>query len=540
MKSKRLLSVLLAAAMIAGTTPVSVFAGRLNPEETEPTQITEPEEKEPTKPAEKETEPEAKETEAPKETEPEVKETEEPKAEETEEAGKEDPKEPEEGEKTEEKAEEKAPEESEKPVENSPEDSEKPASEDPEESGKPAEKTHKVTAKNAVISNVAVSEDGTLTWDAVSGANGYSVSVNEYTSYFDVSYGTQVDLKKEIDYDIKTGLIKKTSNNTYKVKIKATKYNSETQADDVIAESDELAYVYKTSAAFIKVGTFSGIKMSGKNLVWNKIKGAVYYDVYFDGKQTTTVNSYELGTVIDDLIANRYIYKSCNDKYNVILYAYDCDDVMLAEWDGLVTYKTNAAPPTLPSLSNVSISKDGILTWDAYSTATFYSARIVGTNDYTWAYSDDGVSRVIDLKKNILEAVNNNGFEELSTYKIELYGYDANGEVAQFDLTYKYKEANTLYVKAKKTYKVKASKVKKKNQSIKRSKVLTIKNNKGSLSFYKVSGNAKIVINATSGKITVKKKLKKGTYKVQVRVKAAGNSTYAQSTKTVTIKIKVK
>ena len=523
MKSKRLLSVLLAAAMIAGATPVSVFAGRLDPEETEPTQITEPEEKEPSKPTEKETEPEAKENEAPKETEPEVKETEEPKSEETEETGKEDPKDPEEG--------EKAPEESEKPVEN--------PSEDPEESEKPAEKTHKVTAKNASVSNAAISKDGTLTWDAVDGADGYTLCINEYSSYFDKSFGTSIDVNKEINQDIKMGLIKKPSNNTYKVKIKATKYNSETQADDIIAESDELSYAYKTSATFVKVGTFTGIKMSGKNLVWNKIKGATSYCVGYDGLHYMSENSYELGPVIDNEIETRLIYKSCNDKYGVYLCAYDSDDVLIAEWSGLVTYKTNAAPPTLPSMTNVSISKEGILTWDAYPSATFYSARIVGANDYTWAYSDDGVPLVIDLKKNILAEVNN-GFEELSTYKIELYAYDSNGQIAQFDLTYKYKEANTLSVKAKKAYKVKASKVKKKNQSIKRSKVLTIKNNKGALSFYKASGNAKIVINATSGKITVKKKLKKGTYKVQVRVKAAGNAIYAQSTKTVTITIKVK
>ena len=44
----------------------------------------------------------------------------------------------------------------------------------------------------------------------------------------------------------------------------------------------------------------------------------------------------------------------------------------------------------------------------------------------------------------------------------------------------------------------------------------------------------------TTGKVTVKKKLKKGTYKIKVKVTAAGNSNYKALTRTVTFKIKVK
>ena len=43
------------------------------------------------------------------------------------------------------------------------------------------------------------------------------------------------------------------------------------------------------------------------------------------------------------------------------------------------------------------------------------------------------------------------------------------------------------------------------------------------------------------GKITIKKKLKRGTYKVKVQITAQGNNNYdPSSTKTVTFKIKVK
>lgn len=92
-----------------------------------------------------------------------------------------------------------------------------------------------------------------------------------------------------------------------------------------------------------------------------------------------------------------------------------------------------------------------------------------------------------------------------------------------------------------KTAKVKYKKVKKKTQTLAVSKVLTIKDARGTLSFAKVSGNKKIKINSKTGKVTVKKKLRKGTYKVKVKVKAAGNDEYfASAWKTVTFKIKVK
>jgi hypothetical protein len=50
-------------------------------------------------------------------------------------------------------------------------------------------------------------------------------------------------------------------------------------------------------------------------------------------------------------------------------------------------------------------------------------------------------------------------------------------------------------------------------------------------------------INKTTGKVTIKKnkKMKKGTYKVKVKIQALGNSNYkASAVKTVTFKVKVK
>ena len=101
------------------------------------------------------------------------------------------------------------------------------------------------------------------------------------------------------------------------------------------------------------------------------------------------------------------------------------------------------------------------------------------------------------------------------------------------------KKANTLTVKSK-TATVKYKNLKKKDQTIARKKSMTISKAQGTVSYTKSSGNKKITINKKTGNITVKKGLKKGTYKVKIKVKAAGNATYKAATKTVTVKIKVK
>jgi hypothetical protein len=43
-----------------------------------------------------------------------------------------------------------------------------------------------------------------------------------------------------------------------------------------------------------------------------------------------------------------------------------------------------------------------------------------------------------------------------------------------------------------------------------------------------------------AGKITVKKKTKKGTYKLTVQVTASGDKEYKSASKAVTVKVKVK
>ena len=106
------------------------------------------------------------------------------------------------------------------------------------------------------------------------------------------------------------------------------------------------------------------------------------------------------------------------------------------------------------------------------------------------------------------------------------------------------KAANPLTVKGK-TVKLKASKVKKKKQTIKAVNAFTVGNAQGAvtyklLSVKKAKFKKYFKVNAKTGTITVKKKLKKGTYTVKVQVTAAGNANYGSAKKVVTVKIKIK
>lgn len=103
---------------------------------------------------------------------------------------------------------------------------------------------------------------------------------------------------------------------------------------------------------------------------------------------------------------------------------------------------------------------------------------------------------------------------------------------------------NTLKTSGR-TVTLKAATLQKKNLAVARKKAINVSAAKGTLSYTKVSVNkkkyaSKFLINKKTGNITVKKGVKKGTYKMKVKVKAAGNSNYKAATKNVTVTIKVR
>ena len=131
-----------------------------------------------------------------------------------------------------------------------------------------------------------------------------------------------------------------------------------------------------------------------------------------------------------------------------------------------------------------------------------------------------------------------------ATVVISGMGNYAGAKTATFEIL----QASNNYVVKGKTTKVKYRKLRKKAQLISRSKVLAISNAKGTLRYSLVTvkrGKSKkykkyFKINAVNGIVTVKKKLRKGKYKVTVRVSDSGDSNYKGGSKSVTFTVKVK
>ena len=105
------------------------------------------------------------------------------------------------------------------------------------------------------------------------------------------------------------------------------------------------------------------------------------------------------------------------------------------------------------------------------------------------------------------------------------------------NISFKIDKANNPAYIIGKNKTIKYKNVKKKKQNV---SAITVYNPQGIVRYYKKSGNKNFSINQNTGKITVKKKTKKGTYKIKVKVNVNGNSNYNGLSKTVTLKIKIK
>jgi hypothetical protein len=142
---------------------------------------------------------------------------------------------------------------------------------------------------------------------------------------------------------------------------------------------------------------------------------------------------------------------------------------------------------------------------------------------------------------NVAYANNRNAGRATATVTLKGKNY-AGSKVLTFTIG---KAGNTIAIKGK-SVKLKFKNLKKKNQTVKGSQAMTVSNAKGKVT-YKLAGvkTAKFKkyfkVSAANGNITVKKKLKKGKYKVTVKVRAAGDANYnASPEKSVTVSIAVK
>lgn len=121
-----------------------------------------------------------------------------------------------------------------------------------------------------------------------------------------------------------------------------------------------------------------------------------------------------------------------------------------------------------------------------------------------------------------------------ATVRVTAVG-DANHQAASRDVTVTVKVVSKLtnpMELAGKTTKVKRGK------SVAAKKLVAVRGAKGKVTYKKAGGDKSISV-AKSGKLTVKKGCKPGTYGVKLKVTAAGNATYKKATKTVSCTVVV-
>ena len=177
------------------------------------------------------------------------------------------------------------------------------------------------------------------------------------------------------------------------------------------------------------------------------------------------------------------------------------------------------------------LSLNDISSYDIKVNNQVYNGKTLKPN--VKVYSGDFV-----LTKDVDYTISYSNNKNIGTASVTVSAKDGSKFRGSKTVKFSIKKNNPMTVKVK-TATIKYKSLKKKNQSISVKKLFVIKKAKGKVTYSKVSGNSKITI-SKSGKVTVKKGLKKGKYKVKINVKSAGNNTYYSKTKKVTITIKVK
>lgn len=176
-------------------------------------------------------------------------------------------------------------------------------------------------------------------------------------------------------------------------------------------------------------------------------------------------------------------------------------------------------------------------------TMSLKGATISGVNN-SYVYTGKAYKPVVTLthggKVLIMDTDYSVGYEKnitVGTATITITGMGSY-EGSKLEKTFKINKATNPMTAKAKTKKVKAKKVRKKKQKV--TGAIIISNNQGTVTYKKLSGSKKLKISKKTGKITVKKGTKKGTYKIKVQVTVSGNGNYNGLTKTITVKIKVK
>jgi len=185
-----------------------------------------------------------------------------------------------------------------------------------------------------------------------------------------------------------------------------------------------------------------------------------------------------------------------------------------------------------PEVTSIDENKVMHMSWPAVDGAGYYRVR---------KYTDKDLTE-LEFEKTVNDpefADSSYDDTKANYYTVTSFIQTKAGDFANGETPVVVKLENPMTVKGK-TYTIKRSKLKRRSVTLSRTRVLAIQGAQGTRTYTKVSGNKRITIYKTTGKIKVKKGLKKGKHKVRVNVTAEGNDDYKPISITVTFTIRVK
>mgnify|MGYP004676470059 CR=1 FL=1 len=374
-------------------------------------------------------------------------------------------------------------------------------------------RTSKELAAPTVVSKLTNYDKILLSWNSVEGARGYNIYYKEKGSdeykflnatrnlYYEKTFST----KKEYDFKI----VPVTHFVDVLDKTDSSGYDSE-----FVFESRLFGVTNIKTKALPSVGSLS-ISSSLPNNVKISWLGDDYADFYKIYYKEYSKSNYE------------YLGRTTNKHYVVT-------NLLPAK---MYTFKI------VPCLSFDDNEVEGNTTWYTYETSkyTITASKISGITDKVY----NGQKRYQSIKVTYQGRTLVNGRDYTVSYKnnvntgkasviITGKGDYTGSTTRNFKI---YKASNPMAVITNKKT-VKYSKLRRKKQVV--ANTITVKKSKGKVTYSKASKSSRLILNKTTGKITVKKGTKRGTYKLKVKVSAAGNSNYKSRYKIVTVTIRVK
>ncbi|MBR5181494.1 MAG: hypothetical protein IKW88_04520 [Clostridiales bacterium] len=381
------------------------------------------------------------------------------------------------------------------------------------------------------IKGASVDSKGILKWEKYEGATNYWLTIEGgWGEEWVESKTNSIDLHKTIDKFIKSDSDFKTNDGNYKINIMADNTYGAT-----IAECTLTHHYDSTVETVIWTDIENVIFDTDGTMSWSALKNAVKYRVYVSDVITlTTSTTFAVRNKINSLIASGIIEK--DNPYSITIYALDSDGTEIGGWYGSYYYKSNTVAPVVGEIDNIKAT-NGILSWTKSTGATKYQVTL----PYDDAEIGYFTSNSIYINDAITNMIKSGKLSDSRYFYVEIYAFSKNGTlVARGDYYYKRIESNTIAVSSKTTKKAVKAKRRKKTKISAAKLYKFIDKGQGKLTFSKVSGKKQFSVDKNTGKITVKKGLKKKTYTVKVKVAAAGQTVYAATTRTVTLKIKVK